>query len=308
MLKAYRFRILAGCLFCVFLISTWFLFYQKPKYPEELHISLQEQLKVIVRKTLSDKHPKMRNFKFQKMWTQATNRKDQISAHFEYSFKDESQTRFSIKGQALMNRKDLHSSDKYDLWTLDHVQINNTKLDFQEPVILFSSKYINEPDSHQEVEDSHIEEKVEALEEKVEALEEKSEPVKEKVDNTASKQQTGDLQEEAGTEAEKKKSELQNDNEKKVEVLEEKSEPVKEKMEPVKEKMDNTASKQQTDDLQEEAGTEAEKKKPELQNDNEENSTGPADSEAVKGGPVNENESKPETTIEDKSRQGTTEE
>ena len=44
-IKAYRFRILSGLLFVVFLLSTWFVFYQKPKYPEALHISLQETAK-----------------------------------------------------------------------------------------------------------------------------------------------------------------------------------------------------------------------------------------------------------------------
>lgn len=139
-LKAYRFRILSGILFCTFLISTWFLFYQKPEYPEEIHIGLQEQLKAIIRDTLSQKNPQADNLKFQKMWTQATNKKNQISAHFQYSFDDESQTNISIEGHAIMNRKDLESSEKYDLWSLDHVEINNTKLEFQEPITLLSSK------------------------------------------------------------------------------------------------------------------------------------------------------------------------
>ena len=43
--KAYRFRILSGLLFLIFLISTWFLFYQKPKYPETLHLSLSGTIK-----------------------------------------------------------------------------------------------------------------------------------------------------------------------------------------------------------------------------------------------------------------------
>ena len=139
-IKVYRFRILSGVLFCIFLISTWFVFYQKPEYPEEVHINLQEQLKAIILDTFSQKQPQAQNFQFQKMWTQATNKKNQISAHFKYSFDDEEKVNISVEGLAIMNRKDLEASEKYDLWNVDHIEINNTKLEFQEPIILLSSK------------------------------------------------------------------------------------------------------------------------------------------------------------------------
>ncbi len=141
-LKPYRFRILAGALFCAFLISTWFVFHQKPKYPEELHISLQDQLKNIIQETLVKQKPQAKNLKFQKMWTQSTKKQDQISAHFKYSFDDEEDVNVSIEGQALMNRKSLGSSENHDLWSVDHIQINNQKMEFLEPIILLSSKFI----------------------------------------------------------------------------------------------------------------------------------------------------------------------
>ena len=145
-LKAYRFRILSGLLFCAFLISTWFVFYQKPKYPEQVHISLQEQLKSIIQEALLQKNPQARNFQFRKMWTQATNKKNQISAHFKYSFDDKEQTNISVEGKALMNRKPLDSSENHDLWSVDHIEVNNTILEIQEPITLLSSKFIEESD------------------------------------------------------------------------------------------------------------------------------------------------------------------
>lgn len=145
-LKAYRFRILAGLLFFAFLISTWFVFYQKPEYPEQVHINLQEQLKAIIQEALLQKNPQARNFQFRKMWTQATNKKNQISAHFKYSFDDKEQTNISVEGKALMNRKPLDSSEKYDLWSVDHIEVNNTVLEIQEPITLLSSKFIEEND------------------------------------------------------------------------------------------------------------------------------------------------------------------
>ncbi|MDE0118928.1 MAG: hypothetical protein OXM55_02835 [Bdellovibrionales bacterium] len=159
-LKPYRFRILAGALFCAFLISTWFVFHQKPKYPEELHISLQDQLKNIIQETLVKQKPQAKNLKFQKMWTQSTKKRDQISAHFKYSFDDETDVNISIEGQALMNRKSLGASEKYDLWSVDHIQINNTKMEFSEPITLFSSKFKGkiEEDTEEDEEDEEGEE------------------------------------------------------------------------------------------------------------------------------------------------------
>ena len=150
-LKAYRFRILSGFLFCAFLISSWFVFYQKPEYPEALHISLQEQLKSIIQETLLKQKPKVQNFKFHKIWTQATYKQDQISAHFKYSFDDLESINISVEGQALMNRKSLSSSDKYDLWSVDHIQTNNTNLKFQEPITLFSTKFTEKSDDDSEL-------------------------------------------------------------------------------------------------------------------------------------------------------------
>ena len=117
-LKTYRFRILAGALFCVFLISTWFILHKRPTYPEELHISLQNQLKVIIQEALIQKTPQIQNFQFQKMWTQSTNKRNQISAHFKYSFNDETDTKLSIEGLALMNQQSLNSSTEHELWSV----------------------------------------------------------------------------------------------------------------------------------------------------------------------------------------------
>lgn len=152
--KAYRFRILSGVLFLLFLINTWFIFYQKPEYSEEVHINLQEQLKAIIRDTLSQKQPQVQNFQFQKMWTQATNKKNQISAHFKYSFDDEEQINISVEGHAIMNRKALEASEQYDLWSVDHIEINNTKLEFQEPITLLSSSSGGKEDTSKKEQDT----------------------------------------------------------------------------------------------------------------------------------------------------------
>ena len=172
--KAYRFRILSGVLFGFFLVSTWLMFYQKPEYPEELHISLQEQLKTLIHDNLLEQKPHARNLRFKTMWTQSTHKRDQISAHFKYSFDDDDQVNLSVEGKALMNRKKLGADEKYDLWSVDHIEINNTKLKFQEPITLFSvsEKFketeLEEPDLQEvpiEGEGAETTEEAEAIEE-----------------------------------------------------------------------------------------------------------------------------------------------
>ena len=172
-LKKYRFRILSGLLFCAFLVSTWFVFHRKPTYPEELHISLQNQLKEIIKEALIRQKPQARNFQFQKIWTQSTNKQDQISAHFKYSFDDETGANLVIEGQALMNRKTLGSSTEHELWSVDHIEANNTKLDFKEPVLLFSGSLKAEgtADLLEEEESSHQENTNEGAEEALPASE-----------------------------------------------------------------------------------------------------------------------------------------
>ena len=197
-LKAYRFRILSGVLFLLFLINTWFIFYQKPEYSEEVHINLQEQLKAIIRDTLSQKKPQAQNFQFQKMWTQATNKKNQISAHFQYSFDDEEQINISVEGHAIMNRKNLEASEQYDLWSVDHIEINNTKLEFQEPITLLSRS-----SGKEDKEDTSKEETKEEQDTTEETLEETSEETAEET-KEPKKEETS---EETSEETEKPKTE-----------------------------------------------------------------------------------------------------
>ena len=198
-IKPYRFRILSGFLFCIFLICTWLAFYQKPKYPESLHISLQEQLKNIIQETLLKKQPQAKNLQFQKMWTQATYQRDQISAHFKYSFDDKDGVSISVSGQALMNRKNIDNSKKHELWSVDHFQTNNTSLKFDEPITLFSGKVDSNTKEVEDIDDTNEnqeeakevikqepEQKVEKTDEEVkQEIQQKTQPkVPEKIKNT----------------------------------------------------------------------------------------------------------------------------
>ena len=142
----YRFRILAGLLFLVFLISTWFVFYQKPKYPEALHISLQEQLKQIIQSTLLKQQPLSHNLQFQKMWTEVAGQKDQIKAFFRYSFDSEDGARLFVQGQATMVRNTV--DDIQDLWRVIDIKTNNDKIEFSKPIVLLSGSKNQKADAN----------------------------------------------------------------------------------------------------------------------------------------------------------------
>ena len=137
-LGPYRFRILAAGLFIVFLVSTWFLFQQKPQYPEELHINLQEQLKVLIENRLYENDPELINdLTFQEVRTEATVQEGQLKAYFKYSFTDKQEVKTVVQGTALIYRRGLQSSNDHELWILTDIQTNSTFLDFEQPITIF---------------------------------------------------------------------------------------------------------------------------------------------------------------------------
>ena len=139
-LKPYYFRLLAGVLFCVLLLSTWFLFSQKPDYPEEIHISLQEQLKHIIQEAFYNKEEGVHNLQFQKMQTSVMVRSNRIKAEFKYSFMDKNNTKVTVVGVAQMKRNYPDSETKHDIWLMDHFETKPPVLEFHQPIVLLSSK------------------------------------------------------------------------------------------------------------------------------------------------------------------------
>lgn len=219
-IKPYRFRILAGVLFCVFLISTWFVFHEKPHFPEALHITLQEQFRSIVQEKLAEQKPEARNLHFQKLWTEGTKR-DQITAHFQYSFNDEAGVSFSVSGKAVMNRKSIDPERNHDLWTVDHIETSNTGLEFEEPIILFSGNVKIDPDKEENPEETPTdtsEKEEEEIDQKEEVPQEEAKPSKEEQENKPEKvQEPKDKKEKIPKENKKAPQEEQKDEKKTTE-------------------------------------------------------------------------------------------
>ena len=139
-LKPYRFRLLAGVLFCILLVSTWFLFSQKPDYPEEVHISLQEQLKHIIQDALYNQEEGIYDLQFQEMQTSVMARSHRIKAEFQYSFMDKNEVKVTVVGVAHIRRRHPDSETKHDIWLMDHFETKPPVLEFSQPILLLSGK------------------------------------------------------------------------------------------------------------------------------------------------------------------------
>lgn len=136
-LKNYRFRVLSGILLVVFLTATWFLFLKSPQYSEELHLSLQEQLKEMIRKKLYNKNPALASdLTFQKMTTEATPDRNQLQALFTYSFTDEQKINTIVNGSALMHRQKTATRDEPEIWLATQINTRPALFSFQEPILL----------------------------------------------------------------------------------------------------------------------------------------------------------------------------
>ena len=143
-IKPYLFRLLAGILFCVFLVSTWFLFSTKPDYPEETHISLQKQLKQIIEEALQNKEENSHSLQFQKMETSSMKVKNRILAEFQYSFEDVKSTKITVSGTAQMKLNNPSSNTKHSIWIMDQFQTQPPVLEFSQPIVLLADKKLSD--------------------------------------------------------------------------------------------------------------------------------------------------------------------
>ena len=187
-LKAYRFRLLAGVLFCVLLISTWFLFSQKPDYPEEVHISLQEQLRHIIQDALYNKEKGTHDLQFQKMQTAVMARSNRIKAEFAYSFMDKNRIKVTVLGIAHMKRNHPDSETRHDIWLMDHFETKPPVLEFNQPIVLLSGKREKMSDDENEenlyVNDSNLEDNEDRDDDHLSDQQEEKEPQKEDQEDT----------------------------------------------------------------------------------------------------------------------------
>ena len=137
--KPYRFRALAGLLFVVFLVSTWFIFSHKGQHTEELHVLLQEQLKQAIQDTIYKKSGGARTMEFQKISTENTDIESEIRAYFQYALSSHEGVSTVVKGQAIL-KKTKNIEGKHGIWNVQHIKTDKASLEFEEPVVLLAGQ------------------------------------------------------------------------------------------------------------------------------------------------------------------------
>lgn len=128
-------KIVSVLLFAAALIGSWHLVNRRVAVPEQMHASIQSELKNIIADYVQKNRPNSKNLQFEKFWTEAA-KPNRVKAYFTYSFEDTSEesgeTLTEISGTAVLNRAG-ETPDEVT-WSLDELNIENNKVEFQEPI------------------------------------------------------------------------------------------------------------------------------------------------------------------------------
>ncbi len=102
---------------------------------ESVHVGIQNDLKTIISEYVQQQLPNSKNLRFERFWTEVV-KKDRVKASFIYSFEDSSgesgATTLQIEGSAILNK--LNETQEVATWTLDELQIQDSSINFEEPV------------------------------------------------------------------------------------------------------------------------------------------------------------------------------
>lgn len=134
-------KIVSVVVFTIALIGSWVLVHASAPVPESMHVGIQNDLKNIIAEYVQKNLPKSKNLRFDKFWTE-TVKKDLVKASFIYSFEDETaengNTVVEIEGSAMLNKGE-ETKDSVT-WTLNSLQIKDSRVDFQEPIHITAGK------------------------------------------------------------------------------------------------------------------------------------------------------------------------
>jgi len=119
------------------LILTWFFFQSKNKFPQGIHVGIQEEFRRVIEKQLLKNNPLIENIEFQELWTETTGQSRQIKAVFKYTFHDSNSqngepVKVTVRGSAFINQ--LPSEEKK--WQIGSFDVDQTELDFENQVIV----------------------------------------------------------------------------------------------------------------------------------------------------------------------------
>ena len=128
-------KIISVLFFAVALTGTWYMAHATRSVSEAVHIGIQNDLKRIIAEYVQKNLPESKNLRFEKFWTESI-KKNKVKASFVYSFEDNTQENgpaiVEIEGSAILNK--VEESVDTVTWSMDELQIQDNRIDFQEPI------------------------------------------------------------------------------------------------------------------------------------------------------------------------------
>lgn len=126
----------------VLLLSwSWAVIQKRPLMHQEIHYSIQTELKTLIETSIKSQLPSAQNVQFTRFWTESLGNK-KMKASFLYSFEDSAaeateQAQLSFEGYAILNRSTESSGDEnVELWNLDELKIENNTIEYNNGVVI----------------------------------------------------------------------------------------------------------------------------------------------------------------------------
>lgn len=129
-----------GLIVLIALMSwTWRLVNHESAISQEVHVSIQQDLKKIISDYITQNLPNSKGLRFDRFWTESLN-KDKVKASFLYSFEDSTEStgpaRVQIDGYAILNRDKADSDEQKESWSFDELYILNNQVEFKEALTI----------------------------------------------------------------------------------------------------------------------------------------------------------------------------
>lgn len=120
---------------------SWAVIQKKPLMHQEIHYSIQSELRTLIESSIKSQLPSAQNVQFTKFWTENLGSK-KIKASFLYSFEDAAtetadQAELSFEGYAILNRSaEASGNEDVELWNLDELKIENNTIEYNNGVVI----------------------------------------------------------------------------------------------------------------------------------------------------------------------------
>jgi hypothetical protein len=128
-------KYISAFVFLAAMYWSWGLVHRNQPISEEVHVSLQNEVKRFITEYIQSQLPNSRNLRFERFWTETMD-KNKVKAIFTYSYDDANdevgETRTQIEGYVILhkNSEDVNNID----WTKEEPVILNNTIDYRDPL------------------------------------------------------------------------------------------------------------------------------------------------------------------------------